>query len=192
MFLNLDRWSLPTFALRQVLLRWNKLSRNWTAATFKRGGDGSDIRPFAGHCKFCHSKATSRNWSPSSGMLVCCFLQAENGAAKVSNKGDRFVSTKGSWVRKKCSFRSCMAAQEEAIIARSCARCQSISWERPGWKPRFAREKARSLPTVGQSIHEETCGSRWRWLFAAFGSTPEEERRKYRKKMEENDQKRKK
>ena len=101
MFLNLDRWSLPTFALRQVLLRWNKLSRNWTAATFKRGGDGSDIRPFAGHCKFCHSKATSRNLSPSSGMLVCCFLQAENGAAKVSNKGDRFVSTTGSWVRKK-------------------------------------------------------------------------------------------
>lgn len=34
-------------------------------------------------------------------MLVCCFLQAENGAAKVSNKGNRFVSTKGSWVRKK-------------------------------------------------------------------------------------------
>ena len=93
---------------------------------------------------------------------------------------------------KKCSFRSCMAAQEEAIIASSCARCQSISWERPGWKPRFAREKARSLPTVGQSIHEETRGSRWRWLFAAFGSTPEEERQKYRKKMEENDQKRKK
>ena len=35
------------------------------------------------------------------GCLFAVFLQAENGAAKVSNKGDRFVSTKGSWVRKK-------------------------------------------------------------------------------------------